>query len=262
MSLGNTEQENFRSHNQKMLSVNLMSDSIFCCLLSSAHASYTIEKYSAYTPIRYSDAAPIIQRIKSDFDLSDMSIVYMVMQGPAIVSAQEASKPEHFPTLEHKVIYGQQLYSVDNPFFFSISKHQQALISELNGGDTPIKHFCHVLDWWHLGRNQAVVHAHIDRTHIYLYGRHNNQVYYNDFPTESNEDILYFTQLAYRVLELNPKQTPLHVSGWIAFKSPLFALLHGYCIDVRFVDSGVKTLESAMEPHYYFDHYLNTICGS
>ncbi|MEZ4911145.1 MAG: DUF3822 family protein [Saprospiraceae bacterium] len=257
-------QENIRNQDQKMLSVTLMSDSIFCCAMSRINGQFFIDEFKEYIGIKHSDFEHISERIQSDFDLSDIEIRFQIMQGPAIIAEVGDNKPKNFPSLDHKIIYSQPLYSVDNPLFFAITRHQQAFTSLLNPVHTSLKHFCHVLDWWYVGRNSSVIHVHFDRKHLFIYGKQQNQVFYNDFQVDGNEDILYFIMSAYKALNLSPKLIPLHISGWLESNSPLFTLLHGYFVVIHFVDLqnfDVKQGDS-VKTHFYFDHYLNVTCGS
>lgn len=88
--------------------------------------------------------------------------------------------------------------------------------------------------------------------------------FYNAFPFQASQDVLYFTMLLYERFQLDTSNVPLYLAGAISAESDIYTKLYSYVGDLRFIEApmgltfGKKFAN--VPPHLFFNLFaLSTL---
>ncbi len=106
--------------------------------------------------------------------------------------------------------------------------------------------------------------THIHPNYIEIIAKnHKEFLFYNTFDIQTSLDILYYLLFCIEQLQLNPKETTVHISGNISPEHSIFKLLPRYIYSIQLVHHHPKIhilpIDSSLISHYHFitlNHYL------
>lgn len=87
----------------------------------------------------------------------------------------------------------------------------------------------------------------------FFYIKNNQPVYFNSFSYRNEDDLLYYTLLVYKALNLSVDLLPLSLSGMVEKESKIFKLLYQYIRNIKVTISDLpidETHSKNVQPHY------------
>jgi hypothetical protein len=89
--------------------------------------------------------------------------------------------------------------------------------------------------------------------------RDGKAVYYNSFPFQTKEDLLYYTLLCFNTLKLDPQVFPLTVAGLIEDDAPLYQVLYQFVKNVSLAAWPVQALPETLEQAQLKPHFVSNL---
>jgi len=128
-----------------------------------------------------------------------------------------------------------------------------------------VRHFSTVLNHHYYLRSNKVFQIHFDQERIHFYLQKDGEiVLYNCYPMASYTDLLYYYTFISQSIDVDPNTVPLYLSGLIDRNSKAFIELAALHNDIRFISLdqfSIHTTRQDLRKHYYFDHFINILCG-
>lgn len=94
-----------------------------------------------------------------------------------------------------------------------------------------------------------------DKVHI-SYWKEGRCLFYNQYSYNAKEDLLYYVLLTYKMFELDPGSFPLHLSGFIEEKSPLFEAMYMFIRNIQMAEFKANVTTEDLEEAKCQPHYL------
>lgn len=90
----------------------------------------------------------------------------------------------------------------------------------------------------------------------FFFSNNGQPKYFNTFKYKNKDDLLYFTLLVYKMLELAPETYPLSISGLVEKKSEVFMLLYQYIRNIYISDFPVPLEDVSDDSDIVQPNYL------
>jgi hypothetical protein len=254
----------FPSSSDNKLSVIIMADSFFYAIFN---ANNTIVAHHSFEGIRYSNISSnqtILndQNLKLDFD--NISVL-VINENGYLTSEEEDITPTFFPSLEHQVVYAENIDHIGMKYYFGLTPHQETLVKSLFAGKSNEVHsYPANFSRWYQFNLKNIVHIHIEKSFFLLYIQKDKRIVLsNFFGVNEVNDILYFVMAACKTTEINISDDDFFISGNIEKDSPLFSTLHAYIGNIDLVKTEdvfeQNEIPQASHPHHYFLHVSNIL---
>ena len=178
------------------------------------------------------DKAGGILSLKNLFPVSDTHIEYMQFE------------------LNDKIIctfcIPQEITNILNSYFINVNI--------TSGPWGLIKHLLHDRI-----KNQ-IVNLHITPGKAYFFHIQGDKLnYYNTFEYSNQEDLLYFTLLVFKMLQLSTDETSLQLSGFIETDSEIYKILYQYVRNIEIKDYAVHIDSDTQISDLVVPNYLSNI---
>ena len=255
---------NFPSSSYNKLSVIIMADSFFYAIFN---ANNKLVAHHSFEGIRYSNNR-LIQSILNDESLKkdfQYISVLVINENGYLTSNTEDIIPTFFPSLEHQVVYIENIDHIGMKYYFGLTPHQETLVQSLFGGKSnEIHSYPANFSRWYQFNAKNIVHIHIENTFFLLYIQKDKKIVLsNYFGVNEVNDILYFVMAAAKTTDINILDDDFFISGNIEKDSPLFTTLHAYIGNIDLVKAvdlfEQKEIPQASHPHHYFMHVSNIL---